>query len=176
MSVINKIDRQTLADPEGRNPDPWADFREVEIIGLEWTQHYKHTLGKYSKFFLALEDGKFLATRCASCNSTWTPPRPACPNCLQPTQWVELSGKGELISWSVLHYAPKMLAEHLQTPYVLAYVKMEGADTLFAHLLRNADDLDALYHGMPVQVIYTDADVAHPIMLMAFEPAALALK
>ncbi len=170
MTVKNKIEQQTVVDPENRTPDPWVDFREVEIIGLQWTQNYKHSLGKYSKFFLALEEGRFLATNCAHCGMTWTPPRPACPHCLQATQWVELSGKGELESWSVLHYAPKMLAENLPTPYVLAYVKMDGADTLFAHLLKHYSALDDLYHGMPVRVIYTDYDVDHPIMLMAFEP------
>ena len=167
--VVNKLDQQILADPEGRSPDPWAEFREVEIIGLEWVQKYKHSLGKYSKFFLALEEGKFLATQCNKCGRTWSPPRPACPDCLRPTRWVELSGKGELISWSVLHYAPKMLADRLETPYVLAYVKMDGADTLFAHLLRNFGDLKDLEHGMPIEVNYAQDAVDHPIMLMWFE-------
>ncbi|MFK7805764.1 MAG: Zn-ribbon domain-containing OB-fold protein [Anaerolineae bacterium] len=167
--VLNKIDQQTLPDPENRAVDPWADFREVEIIGLEWVQKYKHSLGKYSKFFLALEDGKFLATKCGNCGRSWSPPRPACPDCLRPTGWVELSGKGELVSWSVLHYAPKMLADRLKTPYVLAYVKMDGADTLFAHLLRNFGDLKDLKHGMPVEVVYSQEAVDHPIMLMWFE-------
>ena len=167
--VINKLDHQTLSDPENRSPDPWVDFREIEIIGLEWVQKYKHSLGKYSKFFLALEEGKFLATRCESCHYTWSPPRPACPNCLQVTKWVELSGKGELISWSVLHHAPKMMADSLTTPYVLAYVKLEGADTLFAHLLRNFGELDDLQHGMSVKVTYAEDPVEHPIMLMWYE-------
>lgn len=169
-NVTNKIDQKTVPDPEGGRPDPWADFREVEIIGLEWVQKYKHSLGKYSKFFLALEEGKFLATRCGQCHLTWAPPRPACPDCLQPTAWIELSGHGKLISWSVLHFAPKMLAETLDTPYVLAYVSMDGADTLFAHLLRNVGKLEDLHHGLPVRVEYAQAAVDHPIMLMWFEP------
>jgi uncharacterized OB-fold protein len=170
MTITAKLSHQTVTDPEGRSPDPWADFREVEILALEWTQNYKHSLGKYSKFFLALENGKFLATTCPSCGQTWSPPRPACPHCLQPTKWVELTGKGELVSWSVLHYAPKMLADQLPTPYVLAYIKMDGADTLFAHLLKNYNDLSDLHYGMPVKVIYNEDTVDHPIMLMAFEP------
>lgn len=167
--VANKLDQQTLPDPENRTVDPWADFREIEIIGLEWVQKYKHSLGKYSKFFLALENGKFLATKCENCGRSWSPPRPACPDCLRPTKWIELSGKGELVSWSVLHYAPKMLADRLETPYVLAYVKMDGADTLFAHLLRNFGDLKDLKHSMPVEVVYSQETVDHPIMLMWFE-------
>ncbi|MEM7797709.1 MAG: Zn-ribbon domain-containing OB-fold protein [Chloroflexota bacterium] len=170
MTIVkNKISSSTVEDPVGGPVDPWADFREIEIIGLEWTQSYKHSLGKYSKFFLALEEGKFLATTCPPCNNkTFVPPRPACPDCLLPARWVELSGRGQLISWSVLHYAPKMLADKLQTPYVLAYVKLDGADTLFAHLLTNTTELR---YGMPVKVVYSREDeVDHPIMLFSFEP------
>ena len=164
--VNNKLQQLTI---EHASDDPWADFREIEIIGLEWTQNYKHSLGKYSRFFLELENGRFLATRCNTCEKTWTPPRPACPDCLTVTQWTELSGKGTLFSWSVLHYAPKMLADKLATPYVLAYVQLDGATTLFAHLLANFGQLEDLHHGMPVQIKYAEEPVDHPIMLMSFE-------
>ncbi len=168
--VTSKIEQRIVPDPQGRDPDPWAAFREIEIIGLEWTQRYRHSLGKYSKFFLALEEGKFLATRCERCQKTWAPPRPACPGCLRPTAWVELSGRGTLISWSVLHHAPKMLADQLPTPYVLAYVRLAGADTLFAHLLQGVADNSTLAHGLPVRVVFNRGPVDHPMMLMKFEP------
>ncbi len=53
----------------------------------------------------------------------------------------------------------------------LAYVKLEGADTLFAHVLRNFGDAAALYHGLPVMAVFDEGPVAHPIHLLAFEPA-----
>ncbi len=167
--VTNKLKQLTSPDPLNRTPDPWADFRDVEVIGLEWTQNYKHSLGKYSRFFLELENKRFFATRCQKCKKVWTPPRPVCPNDLTITKWVELSGRGHVVSFSVLHYAPAMLS-FLETPYVLVYVKMAGADTLFAHLLQNYGDLDQVQHGLPVHVVYNDGPVDHPIMLMAFEP------
>lgn len=168
-TVTGKLKHLTVSDPLGRNPDPWADFRDIEIIGLEWTQNYRHSLGKYSRFFLELERHRFFATRCPACQKVWTPPRPVCPDDLTITGWVELSGRGQVVSFSVLHYAPALLS-HLETPYVLAYVKMEGADTLFAHLLQNFGDLSQIRHGMPVRVVYNNGPVDHPIMLMAFEP------
>lgn len=168
-TVNNKLKQETMTDPLNRIPDPWADFREVEILGLEWTQTYRHSLGKYSRFFLELENKRFFATHCPKCGQTWAPPRPACPNDLNVTEWVELSGQGELVSFSVLHYAPAMLS-HLETPYVLAYVKLAGANTLFAHLLQNYGDLANVKYGLPLQVVYQDGPVDHPIMFMAFEP------
>lgn len=171
--VINKLKHETLTDPYARDTDPWADFREVEILELEWVQKYRHSLGKYSKFFLELENGKFFATRCPKCGKVYVPPRPACPDDLSITEWTELSGRGEVVSWSVLHHAPKML-DWLETPYVLVYVRMEGADTLFAHLLKNYGELKNIHHGMLVKVVYTEGKVSHPILLMGFEPETTA--
>ncbi len=65
------------------------------------------------------------------------------------------------------------MATHVEPPYVLAYVAMEGADTLFTHILTDVGTLDALHHGMPVQVVYTDGPVDHPILLMAFQPVGI---
>ncbi|MBV7333169.1 Zn-ribbon domain-containing OB-fold protein [Chloroflexi bacterium TSY] len=172
-TVTNKLEQFTSEDPLGRTPDPWANFREIEILELEWVQKYRHSLGKYSKFFLELENGRFFATLCPSCGKVYAPPRPACPDDLTITEWTELSGRGEVVSWSVLHYAPKML-DWLETPYVLVYVKLEGADTLFAHLLQNYDNLYELYYGMKVRVVYEENEVSHPILLMRFEPITTA--
>ena len=167
--VTGKLQQLTASDPAGRDPDPWADFREIEIIQLEWVQTYRHSLGKYSRFFLELENKRFLATRCSTCEKVWAPPRPVCPDDLTITHWVPLSGQGEVVSFSVLHYAPAS-APHLQTPYVLVYVRLDGADTLFAHLLQNYGSLADVQAGMRVQVVYNDGPVEHPIHLMAFEP------
>ncbi|MFZ0548380.1 MAG: Zn-ribbon domain-containing OB-fold protein [Candidatus Promineifilaceae bacterium] len=171
MAVVNnKLKVETVPNPLGTVEDAWADFRDVEVIGLEWTQTYKHSLGKYSRFFLALEEGQLLATRCPQCDRTWLPPRPACPECLQVTKWIELSGQGVLVSWSILHYAPKMLVGTLETPYILAYVRLEGADTLFAHLLTGIEPAK-LEAGMRISAVFNQGPVDHPIMLMSFQPA-----
>lgn len=171
MATLNrKLRHDTVSGPLGQAPDPWADFREIEVLGLEWVHQYQHSLGKYSRFFLELENRRFLATRCPTCQKVWTPPRPVCPHELTITEWVELSGRGQVVSFAVLHHAPSMLA-FLPTPYVLAYVKLEGADTLFAHLLQNDGDISQVQHGLPVQVVYREGPVEHPILLMAFEPA-----
>ena len=167
--VSSKLKQFTAENPTGTSSDPWSDFREIEIIELQWAQTYRHSLGKYSRFFLELENQRFLGTRCPTCEQVWTPPRPLCPDCLQVTTWHELSGRGELASFSVLHYAPAMMS-HIQAPYVLAYVRLEGADTLFAHLLQNFAALDEVQIGMPVKIVYNDGPVEHPIHLMAFEP------
>lgn len=166
-AVANKLKQLTVPDPWGRDPDPWAAFREIEIIELQWTQTYRHSLGKYSRFFIELENKRFLATRCPTCSKTWAPPRPVCPDHLSITDWVELSGRGQVESFSVLHHAPA-IAPFIQPPCVLAYVRLDGADTLFAHLLQCPPAEAGI--GMPVKVVYNEGPVAHPIHLMAFAP------
>jgi len=165
--VKSKFDVQTI---EISGHDPWADFREVEKLSLEFTQQYRHSLGKYSKFFIELENKKFLATECAQCQKVFAPPRPLCPDCLCITSWKELAGTGKLETYSVIHFSPGTNDDvrQLETPYVLAYVLLEGASTLFPHLLKT--DLDSIEMGMKVQVAYTDEPVDHPIHLMHFVP------
>lgn len=164
--VSSKID---IEIPEAaRDDDVWAQFRQVERITLELTQSYKYSLGKYSRFFIELENGRFMATRCPDSNKVYAPPRPLCPNCLAVADWVELSGAGELKTWSVLHFSPGSNDDvrALETPYILAYVLLDGADTLFPHLLKAP--LDQLRFGMRVRVAYSDEPVQHPIHLMYF--------
>ena len=166
MEVYTAEDPMAFDHPEG---DPWADFRE--IMRIEWTMDfkYKHVLGKYSKFFIELANRKFLATECKGCGKVWAIPRPLCSDCLSITRWKELSGKGTLESYSVSYFVPAFM--EVEIPYILAMVRLDGADTLFTHQLRNYGELDNIKVGMPVKVAYATEPVDHPMLLMHFEPA-----
>ena len=166
--VSSRIEIATIAgDP---TTDLWREFRQVECITLELTQGYKYSLGKYSRFFIELENRRFMATRCGSCAKVYAPPRPLCPSCLHPTTWQELSGEGAVETWSVLHFSPGSNADvrALETPYVLAYVLLDGADTLFPHLLKAPQE--QVERGLRVRVAYSEGPVQHPIHLMYFVP------
>lgn len=164
--VSSQIEIETL-DVAGE-VDQWAQFRQVERITLELSQSYKYSLGKVSRFFIELENRRFMATRCEGCGKVFAPPRPLCPDCLDVCDWVKLSGAGELKTWSVLHFSPGSNDDvrAQATPYILAYVLLDGADTLFPHLLRAPPD--QLHVGMRVRIEYTDGPVHHPIHLMYF--------
>lgn len=173
-TVRSLIETVTVPDPLRRADDPWADFRQVERLTLELTQSYRHSLGKYSRFFIELEQGRFFATTCARCGRTYAPPRPLCPDCLKPTAWQELAGTGTLETFSVMHFTSGVNEDvrGLATPVVLAYVLLDGASTLFPHLLRAP--LESVRIGMRVRVAYAAEDgvesVDHPIHLMHFVP------
>ena len=169
--VLSKRDVQTASVPLQPTPDPWADFRQIEVITLEMTQSYTHSLGKYSRFFIELEHGRFFATRCHACGKTYAPPRPLCPDCLKVTEWVELPGAGTVETYSVMHFASgindDVRAQGL--PMAFAYVLLDGASTLFPHWLHC--DPARVHAGMRVKVAYTQQPVHHPIHLMYFVEA-----
>lgn len=168
--VASKQNVLTIASPHKVQVDPWQDFREVEVLTLELTQQYQHSLGKYSKFFIELENGRFFATRCESCQKVYAPPRPLCPDCLAITKWIELAGTGTIETFSIMHFGSGIHEDvrQLPTPYVLAYVLLDGANTLFPHILKAEPGEVTI--GMRVRVNYANVPVYHPIHLMHFVP------
>ena len=167
-TVTSQIDIQSIdTDPK---TDIWSEFRQVERITIELTQTYKYSLGKYSRFFLELENKRFLATQCQYCHKVFAPARPLCPDCLQVTKWIDLSGEGTIKTFSVLYFSPGTNEDvrALETPYILAYVQLDGADTLFPHLVKGS--IDDIQIGLRVKVAYANQPVSHPIHLMYFVP------
>ncbi|RLA97390.1 MAG: hypothetical protein DRG37_08175 [Deltaproteobacteria bacterium] len=152
--------------------DPWKDFRLIEKIQIDQHITYRHSLGKYSKFFIELENKRFFATKCPKCGQVWPIPRPVCPNDLTICKWVELPGTGTLVSHSISRFIPSFMRDRVDIPYVLAMVRMDGAPkTLFTHMLKNYGKEEDIYDGMRVKVAYSDKPVPHPLLLMWFEPA-----
>lgn len=168
--VLSQLETKTVVPPCYFENDPWEAFRQIEVITLELSQHYKHSMGKYSRFFIELEHQRFLATHCPVCDRVYAPPRPLCPDCLKITSWTELSGIGTLETFSVMHFtsgANEDVAQ-LAMPAILAYVLLDGSSTLFPHLLKT--EPDHLKIGMRVRVAYAEIPVSHPIHLMYFVP------
>ncbi|MCB9450969.1 MAG: Zn-ribbon domain-containing OB-fold protein [Anaerolineaceae bacterium] len=169
-NVTSLIERKTVLPKWAGANDPWAAFRQVEVITLELTQSYKHSLGKYSRFFIELENRRFFGTQCPTCHRVYTPPRPLCPNCLTITAWQELPGTGTVQTFSVMHF-PALVNDDvrdMKTPIILAYVLPDGGSTLFPHVLKAPPD--SVHIGMRVRVAYAESPVQHPIHLMYFVP------
>jgi uncharacterized OB-fold protein len=169
--ITSLIERKTVQPARSQDHDAWEAFRQIEIITLELTQSYRHSLGKYSRFFLELENKKIFGTQCPTCQRVYTPPRPLCPDCLHITDWQELSGQGTLATYSVMHFASGVNEDvrQMQMPVILAYVLLDGSSTLFPHLLKAAPE--QVRTGMRVRVAYSDTPVQHPIHMMYFVPS-----
>ncbi|TDA33316.1 MAG: hypothetical protein DSO02_00350 [Hadesarchaea archaeon] len=106
---------------------------EEEEFMISYRPHgvlYHHSLGKVSKFFRGLIEGKLYGTRCPRCGTVYCPPRAHCwnPECrVQPTEWIELPPRGKVHTFSIMLFSADAFLEHL--PFVLGYVQIEGAHT-----------------------------------------------
>ena len=77
------------------------------------------SISKVNDFVGYLEKGKVMYTRCKDCGLVFFPPRADCYQCLTSNMdWLEVSGKGKLISYSKLEYAPVGFGDDL--PYAIA--------------------------------------------------------
>ena len=74
---------------------------------------------RVNDFINFLEQGKVMGTRCTECGQVFFPPRADCYKCLSSkVEWFEVVGKGKLISFSQLKYAPVGFEQDL--PYSIA--------------------------------------------------------
>jgi len=77
------------------------------------------------QFYKFLMQGKLMAGKCEKCGKIHLPPRPLCDNCYGTEfQWVEVSGKGKLVTYTVIHVAPQQFQN--LTPYVIGIVELEN--------------------------------------------------
>lgn len=96
-----------------------------------------------------------MAARCKSCGKLWIPPRQICSNCLSPElSWVQLKGTGELLTFTVVHVAPRTFG--LETPYAVGIVRLDEGAAL-SGMIRGAQEA-GLKIGMSLRVCFESAD------------------
>jgi uncharacterized OB-fold protein len=97
------------------------------------------------------------------------PPSPFCPKCRsQELDWPELSGRGTVFTYTIVHH-PVMPALSESVPYAVAAVDLEGAGGV--RLLGNLVevDTDAIRVGMAVDLVW--ADIRERLSVPRFRPA-----
>ncbi len=167
--VRRKIDAIACAEMPGHpaGADPWHDFRTVELLHMDLRFRFRHSLGKLSRFFLALEERRLMATRCTRCGKVWMPPRVHCGDDLAITEWLELAGEGVVEAASLSAYT--LTTGGGTDTLMLGYVTLDGADTALLQQVRNCTP-DALAPGLRVRAVWADSPVDHPMQLFWFEP------
>jgi hypothetical protein len=77
------------------------------------------------QFYKFLQQGKLMAGKCVKCGKIHLPPRPLCSNCYSKEfTWVQISGKGKLLTYTVINVAPQQF--EALTPYAVGIVEMAG--------------------------------------------------
>jgi uncharacterized OB-fold protein len=125
-----------------------------------------------SRFFISLrDDQKIIAPRCGTCGKVFMPPRKVCPACFtENTEWVDVSGEGTLVSFSVARRRLEAIPADKKLPVIWGLVRLDGADTALLHYLDEVDPGDVRI-GMRVKAVFagqrtgTIRDISH------FKPA-----
>jgi len=105
-------------------------------------------------YFAAARAGRLVVQRCTGCGALRFPPRELCSACLATeAAWQEVSGRGEVFSYYVMHqiYHPGFAAE---VPYAVVVVKLEEGPKLTSNVVDCP--LDEIAIGMPVEVVFEE--------------------
>jgi len=116
----------------------------------------------------AAAEHRLVVQRCTSCQHTRLPPAPVCPECrAAESDWQELSGEGEVYSFTTVH---RPIAAEQELPFVIAVIALAGSGgvRIISNLVQV--DRERLEIGMPVELVWEDmsADLTIP----RFRPAA----
>lgn len=96
---------------------------------------------KAADFVTHLEQGRVMVTQCKGCGTTYSPPKMDCPICnASDLDWLEVKGKGRLITYTTVHFAPTGFEEDL--PYTLALAEFQGGIRLFGRLNKDIPEAD----------------------------------
>lgn len=97
----------------------------------------------FVEFMRALRDERrILGLRCPTCQRVYLPPRPVCGNChAEMREWVEVADSGTVRGFTAVHLPiiDPTTGEPRPTPYGMALIQLDGADTLLNHYLAEHD-------------------------------------
>ena len=106
-------------------------------------------------FFAAAKEHRLVVQRCDGCGALRFPPRELCSQCLATgASWVQVSGRGEIFSYNVMHqvYHPAFATE---VPYAVIVVKLAEGPKITSNLVDCPTDQIRI--GMPVEVVFEAA-------------------
>lgn len=118
---------------------------------------YQYFAGRTgSKFIKAIRDEKkILGVKCDKCDKVYIPPRSTCER--HPTdkcdEWVELGDCGVVTGFTIVRY--KEPHQPVDPPYILALIKLDGADTPFAHIVKGVA-LQEMRTDLRVKAVFAD--------------------
>jgi uncharacterized protein len=123
--------------------------KEIDIrFGKFGTVSFTSTT-RVNDFMDRLQQGKVSGTKCKGCGNVYFPPRADCHNCFtSDMEWFDVSGKGKLLTYSKLEYAPVGFENDL--PYSIALLDF-GGYKVFGRIANDVPEAE-LKVGMEMKV------------------------
>ena len=141
-----------------------TDNKRGELLQINFAQPmpYEWSIGIYgSRFFQEIkENRRFVGIRCNGCCNVYVPPRRVCGPCFEElTELVTLSDTGVITAFSVVNYPfiDPNTGSQRPIPYTYGYIKIDGADNIFSHII-NETDLSKIKVGMKVRAVFKNRE------------------
>ena len=145
-------------------------LKEPVFIKSGITMPYTYSVGDFgSKFFTELRDNaRIFGVRCPTCNRVLIPPRSTCGWCFSKLdEWVELSDKGTLVTYTIVHYPSAV--HPVKPPIVYGIIQLDGADTGLAHLIGEVAP-ESLKIGVRVRAVFKEKREGNILDIDYFKP------
>jgi len=124
-----------------------------------------------SRFLIKIRDEKkIMGIKCNKCNKVFVPPRQTCDVCMEDIRdnWMDVGNEGEITNYTVVRYRDKHLPK--DPPYVLAMIRLDGADTSMVHVVEGVDP-DQVKTGLKVRAVFAEETTNTLMDIDHFEPA-----
>ena len=119
-----------------------------------------------TKFWEGCKRRKLLIQRCQDCKSYQFYPRLLCRKCMsENVEWVESSGKGEVYTFTIIHFHPNPNFKK-DVPYVVAIVQLEEGIRIMSNVIGIEPNKVSI--GMKVKVEFED--ISETVALYRFKP------
>jgi len=148
----------------------WLAGLEPIVIHQDLKVPYCYSMGATtSKFFSEIRDNKKISgLKCPKCRVVYVPPRSTCGRCFSLLQdWVEVSDKGTLQTYTIVHYSSPV--QPRPTPFIYGIIKLDGADTGLAHVVSEVD-YERLRIGLRVQAVFKEDRKGNMLDIAYFKP------
>ena len=148
-------------------------FEDSYVVEGKMALPYTYFAGRVgSKFITTIRDQKkIMGVKCPTCNVVYLPPRQVCDKDFTDIRdkWVEVSNTGTVTNFTVVRYDDKHLPR--KAPFVLALIKLDGADTPFMHILEECT-IEDVKIGMKVEAVFAKETTNTILDIDHFKPAA----
>lgn len=130
-------------------------------------KHFPIPTPETAPYWEACHNHQLLIQKCGDCGEHQFYPRIICAHCASTNvEWVEASGRGDVISYTVMHRAVSKAYDEASAT-ILALIRLEEGVQMMSNIV--ACDADQTHTGMAVEVTFEDW--SDEISVPMFRPA-----
>ena len=138
-------------------------YDQLLSIAFSVPMPYEWSVGVYGSLFFheIMNHNRFLGVRCPDCNKVYMPPRRLCGPCFKELdKLVVLPNEGTIEAFSIVNYpfVDPNTGEQRPIPYTYGYIRIDGADTIFSHII-NETDTRLIQVGMKVKAVFREKEL-----------------